>query len=87
LDSWVVYILECNDKTFYTGITNDIKNRLAIHNMGKGAKYTRSRIPVKLVYLVKVNNKSSALKLEYKIKAFSRKQKIKLIAASKIIKH
>jgi len=83
----VVYILECNDKTFYTGITNDIKNRLAIHNMGKGAKYTRSRIPVKLVYLVKVNNKSSALKLEYKIKAFSRKQKIKLIAASKIIKH
>ena len=60
---WKVYIVKCSDKTFYTGITNNIKLRLETHNLGKGAKYTKSRLPVILVYLEPVDDKSSALRL------------------------
>jgi len=75
---WYVYILECCDKTFYTGITNDLKRRIEEHNNSKlGAKYTRSRRPVKLVYSKKIKDKAMAMQEEYRIKKLSRYEKIK----------
>lgn len=77
---WSVYILECADKTLYTGITTDLKRRIEEHNSSKlGAKYTKSRRPVKLVYFCKFENKSEASKEEYRIKQFSKKEKLDLI--------
>lgn len=76
---WFVYILQCNDGTYYTGATNNLDKRVEKHNSGKGAKYTRNRLPVKLVYSLKCNSKSAALKEEYRIKQLSRFDKIKLI--------
>ena len=76
---WKVYIVKCSDKTFYTGITNNIKLRLETHNLGKGAKYTKSRLPVILVYLEPVDDKSNALRREIEIKKLNRSQKINLI--------
>lgn len=77
-----VYILRCCDGTFYTGWTNDIRHRLSAHNSGTGAKYTRGRRPVTLVYLERLPDKSSALKREAAIKKMTRSQKISLIEAS-----
>jgi len=74
-----IYVLECADNSLYTGYTNDLNNRLKVHNQGKGSKYTRVRLPVKLVYSEKFENKSDALKREYKIKQMTRKQKEVLI--------
>jgi putative endonuclease len=74
-----VYILECADKSLYTGYTNDLNNRLEVHNQGKGARYTRARLPVKLVYSETFENKSDAMKREYRIKQLTRKQKQELI--------
>lgn len=74
-----VYILECSDATYYTGYTTNVKNRLKTHNFGKGAKYTRARRPCKLVYVKECDSKSSAMKLEYRIKQMSRKEKVDLI--------
>lgn len=74
-----VYILQCNDDTYYTGWTTDIEKRLAKHNAGLGAKYTRARIPVKLVYFETAENKSIAMQRERAIKKMSRSQKILLI--------
>ena len=76
---WKVYIVKCSDKTFYTGITNNIKLRLDTHNAGNGAKYTKNRLPVILVYLESVDDKSNALKREMEIKKLNRSQKIDLI--------
>ena len=76
---WQLYILLCKDDTFYTGITNDLDNRLAMHNQGKGAKYTRGRGPVTLVYQENCENHSAALKRELEVKALTRTQKRKLI--------
>lgn len=77
---WSVYILECSDGTYYTGIATDVKRRLSEHNGSeKGAKYTRSRQPVKLVYCEKADNRSEASKMEYAIKKMDRKTKEKLI--------
>lgn len=74
---WYVYIVECRDRSLYTGITNDIGRRLFEHNNSKrGAKYTRSRRPVKLVAHCIVKDKSTALKLEYKIKSLKKSEKI-----------
>lgn len=79
---WLVYILECSDKTLYTGITNDLEKRLEQHNIGKdGAKYTRVRRPVKCVYTETQKNRSEATKREMAIKKFSRAEKLKLISA------
>lgn len=75
-----VYILECSDKTYYTGWTKDLEKRIKIHNDGKGAKYTRGRRPVKLIYFENFNDKIEAMKREYKIKQMSRKEKEKLIS-------
>lgn len=76
-----VYIIECSDGTFYTGYTNNLDKRINTHNKGKGAKYTRCRLPVKLLYYEEYDLKGEALKREYKIKQMTRKQKIKLIEA------
>ncbi len=76
---WFVYLVECNDMTLYCGVTNNIEKRLLAHNLGKGAKYTRCRIPVELVYKKSVATKSEALKLEYKIKKMPKKKKLNLI--------
>ena len=74
-----VYILSCSDNTLYTGWTNDLERRINVHSSGKGAKYTRGRLPVKLVYFEKFNVKKLALKREYAIKRLSREEKLKLI--------
>lgn len=77
-----VYILRCADGTLYTGCTNDLSRRLAAHNAGKGAKYTRSRRPVELVYREAVPDKSTALRREAAIKGLSRAEKLALIQSS-----
>lgn len=77
------YILKCSDNTLYTGFTNNIEERLITHNKGKGAKYTRGRLPVRLVYKEEFNTKSEALKREYSIKKLSRKKKFELIKSEK----
>ncbi|RNC29135.1 MAG: hypothetical protein AWM53_00784 [Candidatus Dichloromethanomonas elyunquensis] len=74
-----VYIVECKDGSFYTGWTMDIHKRMAAHNAGKGAKYTRSRYPVALKYFEEAESKQEACKREYAIKKLSRLQKIALI--------
>lgn len=74
-----VYILECADKTLYTGWTNDIEKRIKAHNDGTGSKYTRARLPVTLVYLEEHESKGKAMKREYEIKQMTRAQKLKLI--------
>jgi putative endonuclease len=72
------YILECSDGTFYTGWTTDPERRVRQHNKGTGARYTRTRTPVKLVYLEPQPDKKTAMKRERTIKALSRQQKMKL---------
>ncbi len=73
------YIVECRDKTLYTGWTTDLEKRIRTHNEGKGAKYTKSRAPVRLVYYEQYETKQEALKREYAIKQLSRKEKLALI--------
>lgn len=76
------YILKCADESLYTGYTNDIDKRVKAHNEGKGAKYTRNRRPVTLVYYEEFQEKSDAMKREYEIKhKYSREQKLKLISS------
>lgn len=76
-----VYILRCHDNTYYTGWTTNLLRRLKKHNAGTGAKYTRCRRPVELVYFETVNSRSEALKREYQIKQLTRKQKELLISS------
>ena len=79
-DIWHVYMVRCSDGTLYTGITNDLEKRIEAHNSGKdGARYTRSRRPVTLVYSEQVESKSAAAKLEYQMKKLERTEKKKLI--------
>ena len=73
-----VYIVLCSDKTLYTGYTTDVYKRIETHNKGKGAKYTKSRRPVIVVYIESFETKSEAMKREYAIKQLSRAEKIKL---------
>lgn len=77
-----VYMLRCADETLYTGWTDDVPARVAAHNAGRGAKYTRSRRPVKLVYQESLPTKSDALRREWAIKQLTRRQKEALIQAS-----
>jgi len=77
--SYYVYILRCADDTLYTGMTDDIKRRLSLHNSGKGAKYTRGRGPVRLVYQEECIDKSAALRREAQIKRLTRGEKLRLI--------
>ncbi|MBI4857193.1 MAG: GIY-YIG nuclease family protein [Acetobacterium woodii] len=80
IDKAYVYILKCNDNTLYTGWTNNIELRISVHNSGNGAKYTRGRLPVTLVYLEVLKTKSEALSREIAIKRMSKKQKLELIS-------
>lgn len=73
---WVVYLIRCSDESLYCGITNNLKNRLIVHNSGKGAKYTRSRRPIEFVGASCKMTKSDALKLEYRIKQVPAGKKI-----------
>lgn len=82
-----VYILKCNDLTLYTGWTTDLDNRISTHNRGKGAKYTRARLPVQLVYYETFDDKSNAMKREYEIKHLSKKEKEVLINQFKMVKN
>lgn len=74
-----VYILECSDKTYYVGYTANIKKRIETHNKGKASKYTRSRLPVKLLYLEECAGKSEGLKRELQIKNWNRSKKEKIV--------
>jgi len=77
-----IYILKCSDNTLYTGYTNNIENRVKKHNLGKGSKYVRSRLPAVLIYSEKFDNKVSAMQREYEIKSWSRGKKIKELGLS-----
>ena len=79
IDKALVYIVKCSDDTLYTGWTRNIEGRLKVHNAGTGSKYTRSRLPVILMYLEILETKSEALKREAAIKKLTRKKKLKLI--------
>lgn len=72
---WRLYVVKCRDGTYYTGITNDLDRRIDQHNSGKASRYTRSRMPVTLIYCEGCRNKSSALKKEMRMKALSRQEK------------
>ena len=76
---WTVYILRCGDGTLYTGCTNDLPRRLEAHRSGRGAKYTRSRLPVEPVYREEAADKSAALRREAAIKRLDRRKKLALI--------
>lgn len=73
------YIVACADGTLYTGYTNDLQKRINAHNSGHGAKYTRSRLPVRLVYFEEFEEKGEAMRREYQIKQLSRAEKLALI--------
>jgi putative endonuclease len=82
--AWFVYIVECMDKTLYTGVTTDVERRVREHNSSdRGAKYTRSRRPVRLVYIEIVNGKQEAFRREREIKTMSRAQKLDLMRETK----
>ncbi len=76
---YFLYILKCSDNSFYTGITNNIKNRIKVHENGKGSKYVRSRLPVELIYSEKYKTKSLALRREIEVKSLSKSEKLKLL--------
>ena len=80
--NWTVYILECGDGTLYTGITNNLASRVLAHESGQGAKYTRGRSPLKVVYKETLENRSKASKREGEIKALSRMKKLELLGKS-----
>lgn len=81
MEYWV-YILKCADDTLYTGVAVDVQKRESVHNSGKGAKYTRSRLPVKVVYCEKCADKGTALRRENEIKKLSRAKKLEIITGS-----
>lgn len=83
--SWHLYILRCADGTLYTGITNDLAARVKKHNEGKGAKYTRSRLPVVLVYAERKRGATSARKREAQVKKMKRSEKLALVAGGKCV--
>lgn len=80
---WYVYMLRCSDRTLYTGITNDLSARIRAHNAGTGAKYTRGRGPVELVYTEELPSHGDALRREYAIKQLKKEQKLALILQRK----
>lgn len=79
MEMFYVYILKCSDGTLYCGYTNNPEKRFEKHSCGKGAKYTRARLPLELVYTEECETKSEAMKREYEIKKMSREYKIRLI--------
>lgn len=79
---WCVYMVRCADNSLYTGISNQVSQRVAAHNAGRGAKYTRARLPVTLVYQIPCSNKREACQLEYQMKQLTKQQKEHLMTAS-----
>ena len=77
--AYYCYIVRCSDNTLYTGITNNLERRIAVHNKGKGGAYTASRCPVELVYSEYIGSKGDALRRELQIKSLTRVQKLALI--------
>ena len=82
MEEHYVYIVECADLSFYTGYTTNVERRVAVHNTGKGARYTRSRLPVKLLAYCSLPSKTEALRVEHRIKQLSRQKKEDLLAAA-----
>ncbi|SFC20034.1 putative endonuclease [Halobiforma haloterrestris] len=78
-DDYVVYVLECADGSLYTGYTTDLERRVAEHDAGDGAKYTRGRTPVELVHHERYETRSAAMSREYEIKQLSRREKERLV--------
>jgi putative endonuclease len=78
---WFVYLARCADDTLYCGITNDVAARLAAHNAGRGARYTRARVPIELAAVHQCNDKGAALRLEHRVKQLTRAEKQRLVAA------
>ena len=74
-----MYVVECCDGTYYTGYTTDVKKRIAVHNSGKGAKYTRARLPVKLIYVEGFDSKEEAMSAEALFKRKTRLQKVSFL--------
>ena len=85
MSEWYVYILRCADDTFYTGYARDLEARVNTHNAGKGAKYTRGRLPVELVYHEIFESRSEAMSREYNLKKLSRRQKQALINTKSLV--
>lgn len=85
-DTAYTYIVECADGTLYTGWTNHLEKRIKSHNEGNGAKYTRARLPVRLVYYETFATRQEAMKREYAIKKLTRKDKLKLIRTLQVTK-
>ncbi|TCS94323.1 GIY-YIG nuclease family protein [Hazenella coriacea] len=83
--SYTVYMLECRDGSIYTGITNDLSKRLTQHAKGKGAKYTRGRLPIQLRYIEQVDTKSAALQREREIKKLPRSKKLSMIQEGRFV--
>ena len=81
--TWKLYIIRCGDGTLYTGITVDVDHRFAMHQSGKGAKYTRGRGPLELVYIEECGTHTEALRREIAVKRLSRQEKMKLIENNK----
>ncbi len=79
---WFVYVLRCGDGSLYTGISTDVDGRVATHNAGRGARYTRPRLPVTIVHVERKRSRSTALKREAAIKALSRAEKLTIINGS-----
>jgi putative endonuclease len=80
---WLVYVLRCADGTLYTGITNDLERRLGAHACGKASRYTRSRLPVKLLYRETARGRGAALRREHAIKSLSREEKLRLVRSER----
>ena len=72
---WILYVLKCRDDTWYTGITTDLARRVLEHNAGRASRYTRSRLPITVIYQEPCSSRSTALKKEYAVKQLSRKEK------------
>lgn len=82
---WILYILRCGDLSLYTGITTDLERRFKMHSEGKGARYTRSRLPLEIVYQEKCNTRTDALVRECAVKALPKSAKLKLVEGLKKI--
>ena len=76
---WFVYVLRCRDGSLYTGISTDVEQRVAVHNAGRGARYTRPRLPVVVVHVERKRSRSTALKREAAIKSLSRAEKLNML--------
>ena len=76
--TWYLYMIRCGDGTLYTGITDDVQRRFAMHQNGKGVKYTRGRGPLTLVYQIECGSRSEELKAEIRVKALKKQEKIML---------